>query len=274
MKKRGAKLGQHFLKAKWAARALAYAVGIERGDTVLEIGPGKGALTGEILAVAIKVGARVVAIEKDEALVAHLNEIFPNEIKSGALIIHNADIRDMNPDKSDQIGRYIALSGKYVVAANIPYYITGEIIRQFLTAEKQPRTMALLVQKEVAKRIISDKESLLSLSVKVYGTPKIVAKVPRGNFSPPPNVDSAILLIENISRNFFADLSEELFFKVLHASFKSKRKFLLNNLADSFGKEAVASAFEKCGINLKSRAEDVPLAAWRYLATQLLGASF
>ena len=273
MKKRGAKLGQHFLKAKWAARALAYAVGIERGDTVLEIGPGKGALTGEILAVAIKVGARVVAIEKDEALVAHLNEIFPNEIKSGALIIHNADIRDMNPDKSDQIGRYIALSGKYVVAANIPYYITGEIIRQFLTAEKQPRTMALLVQKEVAKRIISDKESLLSLSVKVYGTPKIVAKVPRGNFSPPPNVDSAILLIENISRSFFASLSEELFFRVSHAGFKSKRKFLLNNLAGTFGKEAVASAFEKCEINLKARAEDVALEAWACVAQKLVARS-
>ena len=273
MKKRGAKLGQHFLKAKWAARALVYAVGIERGDTALEIGPGKGALTGEILAVAIKVGARVVAIEKDEALVAHLNEIFPNEIKSGALIIHNADIRDMNPDKSDQIGRYIALSGKYVMAANIPYYITGEIRRQFLTAEKQPRTMALLVQKEVAKRIISDKESLLSLSVKVYGTPKIVAKVPRGNFSPPPNVDSAILLIENISRSFFASLSEELFFRVLHAGFKSKRKFLLNNLAGTFGKEAVASAFEKCEINLKARAEDVALEAWACIAQKLVACS-
>src|SRR3989338_3626682 len=266
--KRGAKLGQHFLKAKWAARALAYAVGIEHGDIVLEIGPGKGALTRELLAIAKEAGAQIVAIEKDEELVVHLNGIFKDEIASGTLTVRGEDIRNVTPDT---IG---LVSGKYLVAANIPYYITGEIIRQFLTAKEQPRAMALLVQKEVAKRIISDKESLLSLSVKVYGTPKIVAKVPRGNFSPPPNVDSAILLIENISRNFFADLSEELFFKVLHASFKSKRKFLLNNLADSFGKEAVASAFEKCGINLKSRAEDVPLAAWRYLATQLLGASF
>ena len=269
MKKRGAKLGQHFLKAKWAARALAYAVGIERGDMVLEIGPGKGALTRELLAIAATAGAHVVAIEKDEVLVAKLKETFIEEISEGMLTIISGDIRDTNQGESLIKSRTTLDWHSYVVAANIPYYITGEIIRQFLTAEKQPRAMALLVQKEVAKRIISDKESLLSLSVKAYGNPKIVAKVPRGNFSPPPNVDSAILLVENISRNFFASISEELFFKVLHAGFKSKRKFLLNNLADSFGKEAVASAFEKCEINLKARAEDVTLPQWKCLAQKL-----
>ena len=293
MKKRGAKLGQHFLKAMWAARALAYAVGIKNGDTVLEIGPGKGALTRELLAIAKDVGAKVVAIEKDEVLVAHLNGVFLDEINSGLLTVHSADIRDVNTGKPNAIGRYIALSGKYVVAANIPYYITGEIIRQFLTAEKQPRAMALLVQKEVAQRIVAKpagggsssppkedrpsvgggKESLLSLSVKAYGAPRIVMRVPRGNFSPPPNVDSAILLIENISRNFFTGLDEELFFKVLHAGFKSKRKFLLNNLAGSFGKEVAASAFEQCEISFKARAEDVPLEAWARIAQKLVACS-
>ena len=265
--KRGARLGQHFLKAKWAARSLAYAVGIRNGDTVLEIGPGKGALTRELLALAKENGARVVAIEKDAALVVSLNEIFRDEIDSGLLTVHEGDIRDADPK---ELGFE---SGRYLVAANIPYYITGEIIRQFLTAEAQPRAMALLVQKEVAKRIISDKESLLSLSVKAYGVPKIVMKVPRGNFSPPPNVDSAILLVENISRDFFATIDEELFFKVLHAGFKSKRKFLLSNLAGTFEKEGVTRAFEQCGINVKARAEDVSLDAWRCLATQLVAFS-
>lgn len=258
--KQGARLGQHFLKSPWAASALAHAAGITLGDTVLEIGPGKGALTRELLAVSRK----VVAIEKDEELVALLNEKFSNEINSGALKIHSADVRDASPEKLGLV------AGKYIVAANIPYYITGEIIRQFLTAEEQPRAMALLVQKEVARRIVSKKESLLSLSVKAYGTPKIVVKVPRGNFSPPPNVDSAVLLIDDISRNFFSEIDEELFFKILHAGFKSKRKFLLNNLADSFGKEEVAHAFAQCGINLKARAEDVPLPQWRCIAGQLL----
>lgn len=256
----GARLGQHFLKAKWAARSLAYAVGIATGDTVLEIGPGKGALTRELLALAKEIGARVVAIEKDEALVTHLNELFRDEINSGALTVHSADIRDANPKALGLV------SGKYVVAANIPYYITGEIIRQFLTAEEQPRAMALLVQKEVAQRITSKKESLLSLSVKAYGTPKIVIKVPRGNFSPPPNVDSAILLINNISRTFFSDVDEELFFTVLHAGFKSKRKFLLSNLAGTFEKESVIRAFTECGISMKARAEDAALEQWKCLA--------
>src|SRR3989344_941271 len=267
MKKRGAKLGQHFLKAKWAARALAYAVGIEHGDIVLEIGPGKGALTRELLAIAKEVGAQIVAIEKDEELVVHLNGIFKDEIASGTLTVRGEDIRNVTPDT---IG---LVSGKYLVAANIPYYITGEIIRQFLTAKEQPRAMALLVQKEVAKRIISDKESLLSLSVKVYGTPKIVAKVPRGNFSPPPNVDSAILLIQNISRKFFSNISEELFFKVIHAGFKSKRKFLLSNLAGTFEKEGVTRAFTECGISMKARAEDVPLEAWACMTQKLVACS-
>ena len=261
----GARLGQHFLKAKWAARSLAHSAEIRHGDTVLEIGPGKGALTRELLAIAKDVGAKVVAVEKDEALSLHLQEIFSNEINSGVLTIYNADIRDVNRNKPGRIGRHIALSGKYVVAANIPYYITGEIIRQFLTAEKQPRAMTLLVQKEVAQRIVSGKESLLSLSVKAYGTPKIVVKVPRGNFSPPPNVDSAILHIENISRNFFKGVSEELFFKVIRAGFKSKRKFLLNNLA-VFGKENAAAAMSSCGIPGKARAENVSLEKWRMLA--------
>jgi len=261
--KRGAKLGQHFLKAKWAARSLAYAVGIAHGDIVLEIGPGKGALTRELLVVATEVGARVVAIEKDEALVTHLNELFRDEISSEVLTVHSADIRDASP-------KTLGLaSGKYLVAANIPYYITGEIIRQFLTAEEQPRAMALLVQKEVAQRIISKKESLLSLSVKAYGAPKIVIKVPRGNFSPPPNVDSAILLVGNISRDFFASVSEELFFKVLHAGFKSKRKFLLSNLAGTFEKESVTRAFTECGISMKARAEDVSLEKWGELTAKL-----
>lgn len=259
----GARLGQHFLKTPWAARALARAADITGDDTVLEIGPGKGALTRELLSVSKK----VVAIEKDEALVEKLREKFAQEISTNALTVISGDIRDITPKK---LGLE---SGKYILAANIPYYITGEIVRQFLTAEEQPRAMALLVQKEVAQRIISKKESLLSLSVKVYGSPKIVAKVPRGNFTPAPNVDSAILLIDNISRQFFADLDENLFFKVIHAGFMSKRKYLLNNLATVFKKESAASAFAICEISLKARAEDVPLDAWRAIAKQLLASS-
>jgi|SRR3989338_4463529 len=257
---RGARLGQHFLTGLWAAKKLAEAIAVLPSETILEIGPGKGALTKELLALAGQAtGAHVVAIEKDEALVEQLQKTFAREITDEKLTLVHQDIRDFEP------ATWNLAPGTYIVAANIPYYITGEIIRKFLTADMQPREMALLVQKEVADRIIArnGKESLLSLSVKAYGAPKIVANVSRGNFSPPPSVDSAILLIENISRSFFADLDEEKFFEVLHTGFGSKRKQLSGNLKKKFGDIALPD------VPKNIRAEDVALDQWKKIVQQL-----
>src|SRR3990167_5343055 len=265
-KQKGARLGQHFLTGLWAAHKLAEAVDVKPGETILEIGPGKGALTRELLAT----GAKVFAIEKDEALVEQLKQTFSSEVVSGVLKIITADIRDFEP------GSWNLAAGSYVLAANIPYYITGEIIRQFLETPAQPRAMAILIQKEVADRIMGKaagsrqqaKESILSLSVKAYGTPKILAKDSRGNFSPPPSVDSAILLVGDISKKFFDDLDERIFFKVVKAGFSSKRKFLANNLS-MFGKAEVQQALNACGLSPKTRAEDVPLQEWGELTREL-----
>ena len=259
----GARLGQHFLTGLWAARVLARAAGIASGDMVLEIGPGKGALTKELLAT----GAKVVAIEKDSNLIKLLENKFAKEIDSGALKIIESDIRDISAQK-------IKLEQKnYVLAANIPYYITGEIIRKFLSGQIQQKTIAILVQKEVAQRIVRGKESILSISVKAYGDPEIIRYVPRGNFSPPPAVDSAILLIRNISRDFFSGISEKDFFNVVRAGFSSKRKFLAGNLAKKF-RPAAREALTACGIPEKARAEDVPLEKWKCLAAQLYARSY
>lgn len=258
-KKRGARLGQHFLTAHRVAVSLARSVAVRPGETLVEVGPGKGALTKEL----VILGAPVVAIEKDTALIEKLNETFAYEIKSGRLRVVSADVRNV-----DTISLGLA-DQLYVVAANIPYYITGEIIRQFLTAPTLPRAMALLIQKEVAQRITSKKESLLSLSVKAYGMPKIIEKVSKKCFSPAPSVDSAILLIDAISRDFFNDVSEAHFFEVLHAGFASKRKFVANNLGIKYGKEQVLGAIAAAGINEKERAENVPIAAWKVVAQQL-----
>ena len=259
-KSKGARLGQHFLTGTWAAARLAEAVHVQTSETILEIGPGKGALTRELLAT----GEKVLAVEKDGALVEQLKQTFAAEIDSGALKIVVADIRDFEPE------RFGLTAGGYVLAANIPYYITCEIIRQFLETPAQPRAMALLIQKEVAERIIArdGKESILSLSVKAYGKPKIVAKVSRGNFSPPPSVDSAILLVGDISKKFFDDLDERIFFKVVKAGFSSKRKFLANNLS-MFGKAEAQQALNACGLSPKTRAEDVPLQEWGELTREL-----
>ena len=258
--KRGARLGQHFLNAAWVARDLVAAVAPRPDEVIVEVGPGRGALTEKLLAT----GNIVIAIEKDEALAALLLEKFSKEVANGKLHLMQGDIRDGDT--------YDALLGRpYVVAANIPYYITGEIIRDFLTAEHQPRSMALLIQKEVAERIVArdGKESILSLSVKAYGKPSVVAKVPAGCFHPPPSVDSAILLVENISREFFAEISEELFFKVVRAGFASKRKQLGGNLEKVFDEKA-ALALSSAGVDARSRAEDVELSKWRQVTAHLL----
>jgi 16S rRNA (adenine1518-N6/adenine1519-N6)-dimethyltransferase len=255
----GAKLGQHYLKHGWAARALAHAANPQPGETIVEIGPGKGILTKELLIL-----GDVIAIEKDTELLPLLRDTFAEEIARASLRLVPADIRDVTPES-------LALeAGKYVVAANIPYYITGEIMRQFLTAARQPRAMALLVQKEVAQRMVSKSESILSLSVKAYGTPQIIKKVPRGHFSPAPKVDSAIVLIDQISRSFFDSVTEENFFAVVKIGFASKRKYLLNNLAARFEKAKAADAMHHAQIAQKARAENVSLEQWKTLAMHLI----
>ncbi len=258
MKRGGAKLGQHFLIHSWAARALAHAVPLNDGETYLEIGPGKGILTKELLTL-----GRTVAVEKDPELIPKLEAMFASEIAAGTFRLVEDDVRNVSAES-------LGLSS-YVVAANIPYYITGEIIRQFLTAPVQPRALALLVQKEVAQRAVSKKESLLSLSIKAYGTPRITDKVPAKHFSPAPNVDSAILVIDNVSKKFFSDITEEGFFKVAHAGFASKRKMVANNLAVTFGKEKALSALAQTGISEKARAEDIGIESWKTITRTLVG---
>ena len=253
---RGARLGQHFLIHSWAARTLAHAVEPRPGEVIVEVGPGKGVLTRELLAL-----GPVIAIEKDEALVAVLNDTFAQELASGKLTIVSGDIRNVTPES-------LRVSN-YIVAANLPYYSIGEIIRQFLTAGIKPRAMALLIQKEVAQRITGSKESILSLSVKAFGMPKIIAKVSKNHFSPSPSVDSAILAVNDISGAFFDGIQEEQFFAVVRAGFASKRKFVANNLAVVFDKEKVVAAMAECGIPEKARAEDIQLRDWGSLTKTL-----
>ncbi len=254
-------LGQNFLTRDHYAKVMVEAALVNKKDTVLEIGPGKGILT-EILLLRAK---KVVVVEKDHDLLPFLENKFQKEIKNEKLKIIEKDIIEFEPSNVS--------SGdlNYKLVANIPYYITGEILRHFLTAKKQPKSMTLMVQKEVAERIIAKdgKESLLSISVKVYGEPKIVAKVGAGNFYPKPKVDSAIIDIENISRNFFKNTSEEIFFKILRLGFSHKRKVLSGNLK-IFGKEKIEEAFEKAKLKPKIRAEDLSLEQWLLLLKSLI----
>jgi len=228
-------------------------------DIVVEAGPGKGALTKNLLAAS----REVIAVEKDERLVLYLQLKFRKEIAAGKLNLIGGDILEFQPSALR------LKTGGYKVAANIPYYITGKFLRHFLSEVEQPSMMALMLQKEVADRIMATdgKESLLSLSVKAYGKPFIAARVPAGAFSPSPKVDSAVVLIRNISRDRFKDAEMEgRFFKIIHAGFRSKRKKLSGNLKTLFG-ETVKAALAASGVDENARAEDVPIEKWLRLAS-------
>lgn len=248
-------LGQNFLMHAQTAERIVAAAGVGEGDLVLEIGPGTGLLTRALLAKARK----VVAVETDAELIPVLESTFAKEITQGKLELLHADIRSFDP---------ASLGEPYLLVANIPYYITGEIIRQFLTARAKPRSLTLLVQKEVAIRIArSKKESILSLSVKAYGEPSYRFTVPRGAFRPAPNVDSAVLTVSGIRDDVFASRVEEArFFEVLKAGFAHKRKLLARNLEAVASPEQVKKAFLEAALPEKARAEDVPLSSWRTLA--------
>lgn len=242
-------LGQNFLMHPRVAERIAFTAGLAPNVTVFEIGPGTGMLTRELL----KRVKRVIALEIDLELFEKLRIDFALEIAEGRLELSKGDIRSFNP---------ASLPKSYVLVANIPYYLTGEVFRIFLESDNQPVSMTLLVQKEVANRIArSKKESILSLSVKAYGIPKYEFTVPRGAFKPAPKVDSAVLTIRNISRkNFSTPDKEKRFFKLLHTGFAHKRKFVRKNLLNA--------GFSPGIIPEKARAEDLPLSVWLVLSTK------
>lgn len=256
-------LGQNFLNSKTVTRDIARAGGLSSTDTVLEIGPGKGFLTSELLAS----GANVIAVEKDDRMIPILSEKFAEQIKNKKFILIHGDIlEELEMNK-------LKLPQNYKLVANIPYYLTGQIIRTFLEAMEKPERMILMVQKEVATRIVArdKKESILSIAVKVYGAPKLVKKVPARYFTPAPKVDSAILSIQNISgNNFTGKISEKHFFEIVRAGFAHKRKILAGNLKELFG-EKTFTILENADVSKNARAEDLSLKQWLSIAEPLNG---
>lgn len=253
-------LGQHFLHSPNVIEKIITAAEFTGKETVLEIGPGKGVLTERLLEHA----QRVVAIEKDRRLIPELSEKFKASIAEGKLTVVEGDALSVD---IEHLG---LTTNNFSLVANIPYYITGEILRTYLSGKMQPNLAILLVQKEVAERIArSKKESLLSLSVKVYGRPSYIATVPKGAFRPTPKVDSAILKIEQISRNFFADIDETFFFAVLKKGFGQKRKQLVGNLSSFAPRETILGIFDDLKLPPDVRAEDIPVSTWKNVANTL-----
>ncbi len=254
-------LGQHFLNSDYVPKKMCDAAQLETGDIVLEIGPGTGALTKEILAR----GARVIAIEADLRAIESLNETFTEDIAAERLTIHHHDARTIDPSA------FGLKNHQYKVVANIPYYISGLLFRTMLETDHQPSTLVFLIQKEVATRIARDKkESLLSLSIKCYGKPSYIATISRGHFTPPPKVDSAIVAIHDISKKHFQTFSDTQFFELLHIGFGQKRKQLLSNLSKHYSRDTLELIFKEIPLPLTVRAEDVSLPLWLTLVERLL----
>lgn len=234
-------LGQHWLKNREILDEIAFNAG--EGELCVEIGPGLGTLTSSLL----KRFDRVVAVEYDSELARKLPGQFPGK----NLVVINKDILDFD------LG---LLATRYSVAGNIPYYITSPIIEKILTAEVLPETAVLLVQKEVAERILAKKgkRSVLSLWVQNRAVPVPGPVVKAEEFTPPPKVDSQVLILEPFGQPIFP---EEMF-KIVKIGFKSPRKKLVNNLSTLFAEEELEEIFAKLKIDKDARPADLSLRDW------------
>jgi 16S rRNA (adenine1518-N6/adenine1519-N6)-dimethyltransferase len=253
-------LGQHFLNSDFVPKKMCDAGSVAAGDIVLEIGPGTGVLTREILSR----GARVVAVEADSRAIESLQETFTQEIADKQLTIFHHDARQLD------MAAFGLADQQFKVIANIPYYISGLLFRQCLESDIQPTDLVFLVQKEVAERIARDpKESILSMSVKIFGDPSYICTVKRGHFTPPPAVDSAIVAVHSINKTRLQSIPADTFFATLHAAFGQKRKQIAGNLRSLFSKEAVASTLVAMGVVPTVRAEDLSIEQFTRLITTL-----
>ena len=248
-------LGQNFLVDESALRQVVNAAELSPKDIVLEIGSGLGSLTRHLALIA----QFVVAVELDHNLISPLMQVispYPN------VQVVEGDILALNPVQ-------LVSQNEYAVVANIPYYITSALIRHLLEARIPPKRLVLTVQQEVARRICAQpgEMSFLSLSVQIYGLPKIIAHIPAGAFYPPPKVDSMILRIDLFPSPLIPIPQLDFFFQLIKAGFSQKRKTLRNALSAGLRlpPPKVALILLEAGIDPKRRAETLEISEWRKL---------
>jgi 16S rRNA (adenine1518-N6/adenine1519-N6)-dimethyltransferase len=251
-------LGQNFLIDQFALEKIVEVAEIRPAENVLEIGPGLGSLT-RYLALSAR---SVTAVELDRKLFPALESVLA-AYKNIRLV--QGDILKLNP--ADLMG-----PTRYIVVANIPYYITSAVIRHLLESENPPTKVVLTVQKEVAERICAEAGdlNLLALSVQVYGKPTIGMIIPAVAFYPSPNVDSAILRLDIVKEQVIPLNMLDTFFLLIKAGFSQKRKMLRNSLAGGLRVSAVESEkiLTRAGIDPRRRAETLSLEDWGRLCEQ------
>ncbi len=250
-------LGQNFLVDESALSEIVKAGDLKPTDTVLEVGPGLGVLTAELVARA----GTVWSIEKDAKLYTLLKSEFAGEKK---LKLLNEDILRFH------LGRNMI--SDYKVVANIPYYLTSKLFQYFLESDRLPTLIVLMVQKEVGERVAASagELSILGISVQVYADVEIVASVPKESFWPVPKVDSVVLKIS--PKEKYPEIKDrKLFFRIIKVAFAGKRKQIQNTLAHGFklNKEDVSKLLTSVGISPTDRPQDLEIRQWIALYQQI-----
>lgn len=252
-------LGQNFLVNPGVVARIVEAAELSNKDTVLEVGPGTGILTRAL----VETGARVIAVEKDHRAIEDLNA----EFSAAQIEIIEGDILEFNPEANG------LLEGEYKIVANLPYYITSHFMRTVFEEWPQPISMVVMVQKEVAQRIVAKPPdmNLLALSIQYYATPTIIMNVSKGSFRPEPTVDSAVLKLTPKKDYPLIAEKEPLFFSILKAAFGGKRKQLLNTLPTiiSKNKQGTTELLKQLNINPQARPETISLEQWLILVNSL-----
>lgn len=249
-------LGQHFLIDEQVLDAIVSAVETDDGETIVEVGPGPGVLSQRL-------------VEKDRPLIAvEIDDDYIEPWKSLMKTVDHAQIIHQD------VLEYEPPAEPYLVIANIPYYITSAILRHFLIthADRRPRALVLLIQKEVAQRICDRKKpTLLSWMVRVYAEPEIVTLVPGSAFFPPPKVDSAVISLKCFEEPLVEERMIEDLFGVMERCYQQPRKTLLNNLLSGSGesKEEILARLEKAGVDGGMRPHQLSLDEWKALTTSV-----
>lgn len=250
-------LGQHWLKDEASLAAMCDAAEVGLDDTVLEIGPGPGSLTAEL----VESARHVIAVEFDETLAREL----PKRVQADNLKVVRQDILRFD---------LTSLPPDYKVVANIPYYLTSNLLRVLCESPNHFSVAALLVQKEVAERVCAEPGDmgLLSVSVQFYCEASLGQVVPAQLFIPPPKVDSQILKLRYRTEPLFPEIDKKQFFRIVKAGFAQRRKTLLNSLSAGLhlSREDTEAMLKQSGIQPSTRAQNLRLQDWHqlYMALQ------
>lgn len=247
------KLGQHFLKNKETLFFIASRANIKQGDTLIEIGPGHGELTTFLLNETKKSEGRLFCIEKDTTFFESIENLLATQSQKNKLFC--GDVRKILPTipKTEELK-------SYAIIGNIPYYLTSFLLRLISELPEKPHTTTLLIQKEVAERIIqkTPKQNLLSMIVASFADAKIIKRVSKGQFSPSPKVDSAV--IQLITHNRYNNKDVEIYIKTAKIAFSQPRKTIYNNMRDkknefNISEKEIRSILLDVGIKESARAE-------------------